>query len=302
MTLRKSKHQTGSRWQARLVWLLGLLVIPVALANDKDLIGYELYERKDYGSAAEVFEDTAWRGVSLYRSDQWWRAAEAFVRGNDAGSFFNLGNTYVKMGYYALALEAYQQALQIEPDHEDAIFNAEIMNQVLALRENQEEGEGLLQPESLGELDTENDDSEGSSAADGGEKSERLDGEPEKTDSEGDQTTSESGVEAESGSAALSDDSDEESDSGDQGSSSVTGIERDDSSAQNAAGNSNSMSEAGDAQSAGIRTEIEAEQATEQWLNRIQHDPILFLKRHIELETQRRVKAGQQAPEGGDGW
>jgi len=106
---------------------------PIA-ANDNDILGHELYSRKDYSSAAEVFDDPLWKGIALYRSEQWWRAAEAFVRGNDARSFHNLGNTYVKMGYYALALEAYQQALQKQPDFVEAAANAKIMRELIALR------------------------------------------------------------------------------------------------------------------------------------------------------------------------
>ncbi len=270
-------------------------------AKDSDLVGYELYQRKDYGSAAEVFESTDWRGVSLYRSAQWWRAAEAFVRGNDAASFHNLGNTYVHMGYFALALEAYQQALQHDPNFEDAAFNANLMKQLIALKEKNEDGQGLLQPESLGEVTTDDENTGNTGSPEGGEQSEASDGETDETTSSGEQTTADRAVQAESGPAAQSDEN-SDSNPGDQGGSSVTGIESQAASEQNASGNSESANDVGKARSAGIRTQVEAEQATEQWLNRIEHNPILFLQKHIELETRRRRAAGQQAAEGGDGW
>jgi len=270
-------------------------------AADNNILGHELFTRGDFGSAAEVFTDPSWKGAALYRSGQWWRAAETFVRGNDAASFHNLGNTYVKMGYYALALEAYQQAVKIEPDFEDASFNAQLMRDLLALRDESEEGQGLQQPESLGELEQPDATPDKSGSPEGGEESAEAQGEKNDSNSSGEQSTSERAVQAESGPAAHSDENGED-EKGDQGSSSVTGIESESASAQNASGSSTSQSVAGDARTAGARAELEAEQATEQWLNRIQHNPILFLQRHIELETRRRRLAGQQAPEGGDGW
>jgi len=290
----------------RIAGYLCLLIVSqtphIAHSSNDDLVGFELFTREDFGAAAEVFDDPAWKGAALYRSNQWWRAAEVFVRGNDAASFHNLGNTYVKLGYYALALEAYQQALKIDPGFDDAAFNAQLMRDLLALREREESGQGLLQPDSLGELDQQDDATENTGAPEGGEKSDQASGVREEQSTAGEQTTSERAVEAESGPAAQSDEDDATNDSREKGSSTITGIESESAGEQNAAGNANSMSAAADARAAGVRTELEAEQATEQWLNRIQHNPILYLQRHIELETRRRRAAGQLAPEGGDGW
>ena len=270
-------------------------------AKDNDLIAHELFMKGEFGSAAEVFSDPAWKGVALYRSEQWWRAAETFVRGNDAPAFHNLGNTYVRLGYYELALEAYQRALKYDPNFEDAEFNAQLMKDLIALRKNNNKGKGLQQPESLGEVAKDNDEVSSAGSPEGGEKADAPNGESEQKTNSGEQTTSERAAEAESGPAAESNE-DSNSNTGDQGTSTVSGIESNLQSEQNASGNSNSSSDAGKARSAGQRLQIEAEQATEQWLNRIEHNPILFLQRHIELETRRRRRAGQQAPEGGDGW
>jgi len=55
-------------------------------------------------------------------------------------------------------------------------------------------------------------------------------------------------------------------------------------------------------QSAGLRTQIEQQQATQQWLNQINHDPYRFLQLRIQLESERRQAAGQSAPAGGSAW
>ena len=59
-------------------------------AND-NILAHRLFEEGNYVQAGEIFTDPAWKGVALYRSSQWWRAAEAFVRANDAVSAYNLG-------------------------------------------------------------------------------------------------------------------------------------------------------------------------------------------------------------------
>jgi len=97
-----------------------------AMAND-NLIAHRLFKQERFAEAAEIFTDPSWKGIALYRSAQWWRAAEAFIRADDPQSLHNLGNTYVKLGFYELALEAYLAALKKQTDFEDARFNADLM-------------------------------------------------------------------------------------------------------------------------------------------------------------------------------
>ena len=126
-----------------LTAMIAMALFKTAQADD-NLIAHRLFEQEKFAEAAEIYTDPAWKGIALYNSSQWWRAAEAFVRADDHMSLHNLGNTYVRMGYYALALEAYQMALTKQPDFEDADFNAEIMRQLLSLDEEQR-GQSALQ-------------------------------------------------------------------------------------------------------------------------------------------------------------
>ena len=64
--------------------------------------------------AAQVFNDTGWQGVALYRQGRFDEAAEAFEA---AKAEYNLGNAQAHLGDYAAALEAYDVALmQGDPD------------------------------------------------------------------------------------------------------------------------------------------------------------------------------------------
>lgn len=274
----------------------------IAAASDDNLLAYQLFENGDYAQAGEIFTDPAWKGVALYRSAQWWRAAEAFVRANDAVSAYNLGNCYVMLGYYELALDAYQRALSIDPSLNDAEYNADIMRQLLA-REDEQKQRGGRQP-SAEEIDR----------VDSGNKPEEQgpsQGGVEQTDTGKDAA----GDLAEPGEQSLGPDDNAQAGKGgesgsdkkaasqqEDGSGSIDGDRDDDSSQDRPSGGSDSEAPGEDSQAAGLRTQLESEQATVQWLNRIQHDPQLFLQRRIRLEQRRRNAAGQSAPAGGSSW
>jgi len=293
--------------QYTIIFLLGLLgcavsVAPVA-ATDENLLAHRLFAEGRYGEAAEIFTDPAWKGVAFYRSAQWWRAADAFVRADDAASAHNLGNAYVKLGYYALALQAYQRALALEPALEQARFNADLMRRILALSEDDGQSGGATRSDD--EIERLSTDAE--TPADAG----RGQGGEEESD-----TASEEQGPGEAGTGRESDETRQDAEQieqeraedgekrrqNDEGSGSVNGIGGDDMMSNPGGGQAESSDTGTLSESAARRSDIESEQATEQWLNRIAHDPREFLARRIALESRRRQATGKQAPEGGSGW
>ncbi len=278
--------------------LVAVLSSP-ATAVDNDRLAFELYKEGNYAQAAELFTDPAWKGTALYRSEQWWRAAEAFIRANDADSTFNLGNSYVKLSYYALALEAYQQTLALEPDHADAAFNRDLMLKLLEEDDKDNESQALLKPE-LEELERVNaDDAESGDAATGDEKVDSSEG------SSGDPGQSEeankdapSGESGKSGNAGKGEDTPK----GEQGLANMRGENNSEQISDRPSGGSENEGDSDNQRAAGMRSKIEENQATEQWLNNINHDPARFLQKRIHLELKRRADAGQSAPDGGSVW
>jgi len=270
-------------------------------AVDNDLLAHRLYSQGDYARAAEIFVDPAWKGVALYRSSQWWRAAEAFVRADDAQSAFNLGNCYVKLGYYALALDAYQRALSIDPELDDAAVNADIMRQLLA-EDDEDSKQGGRQP-SGDEIDQlQNDVEREAGAGEGGEDSESAGkSSPGGSNDTGDDSAN-AADKAEAGDGSEASERELKDQPGESGSGAVNGQEAERDITNQPSGGSESDQPSDASQAAGLRTTLEGEQATEQWLNRIQHDPQRFLATRIQLEERRRRAAGQSAPEGGSAW
>lgn len=279
-----------------------LMTTAMPTFSDDNLIAHRLFEQQRYAEAAEIYTDPAWKGIALYKSSQWWRAAEAFIRASDHQSMHNLGNTYVKMGYYALALEAYQMSLELKPDFEDARFNAEIMRLLLA-REQDEQGQSALQRrgEEIDRVESEGDEQPGGSSEEG---SEQPDEQQDKgNDREGDTDdrapTPEATAAGDSGAAGS--DKTQQDDGSPEGGS-TQGTESESRGENNPSTGAEGQGTLTEAQAASLRAALESKQANEQWLNQINHDAKKYLRRKIALELARRRSAGESAPEGGNLW
>ena len=306
MSSQISSHPPQSRQVIR-TWLV-IVFLALSLApftqsySDDNVLAHRLFLQGKYAQAGEIFTDPAWKGVALYRSSQWWRAAEAFVRANDASSAYNLGNCYVKLGYYALALDAYLNALSIDASLQDAAHNADIMRKLLAEdEENKQRGGRNPQGEEIEKLENEGSPEEQGNGQGGNEQSnikETATGESEDPGTEimGPQPDAQAG---EGGEATTQKQQQAENQ---EGSGALNGETDDTEAANRPSGGSESETPANESQAAGIRASLESEQATTQWLNRIQHDSQLFLQRRIKLELKRRQTAGQTAPAGGSTW
>ncbi len=281
--------------------LLTLALVANAEGND-NRIAHELYQQQRYAEAAEIFTDPAWKGVALYRSAQWWRAAEAFVRADDADSLFNLGNSYVQLGYYELALDAYLAAIDKQSDFSDAHFNADLMRELLS---SNEDGESQIHTrpgtEEIDQL--ESDDEDAGTGKEGEEKTNEKPDEAQgndragKTDNRGPNPDATAGGDSDESGSDETPGVDEPDDGGN-----VQGTESEPTQDQAPASASEGKNETPADVSAGLRAKLESEQATEQWLNQIQHSPAKYLKAQIELEAKRRRAAGQAPPAGGSQW
>ena len=279
-----------------------LIVFQASTHADDNLIAHRLFQQEDYAEAAEIYTDPAWKGVALYESSQWWRAAEAFVRADDHKSMHNLGNTYVKMGYYALALEAYQMALSKQPDFEDSIVNAELMRQLLSL-EQDESGQSALQREGeeIDRVESDGQELPGGSSEEGSDKpQEREDNGEDRAGNTDDRAAAPEAKAAGDSSEAGSDKTLEDDGSPEGGATKGTESETIDE--NNASTGAEGKDTSSDAQAASIRANLESAQANEQWLNQINHDAKKYLRKKIELEIARRKASGESAPDGGSPW
>ncbi len=116
-------------------WLAGVLALtfllppaPLLQAAETDpRIAMTLFRAGDYARAAERFQDPAWRASAYYRAGDYARAAAIFRRLDGADNRYNLGNALVHQGKLEEALRAYDEALALDPRHQDARFNRRLV-------------------------------------------------------------------------------------------------------------------------------------------------------------------------------
>ncbi|MCP4243095.1 MAG: VWA domain-containing protein, partial [bacterium] len=96
-----------------------------------DQQGAAALEQGDAAGAAELFEDPEWRSAALYRSGEYEAAAQMLQGQDDGRSQYNLGNALARANRFEESIAAYGRVLEIEPDHEDARFNRELVEKLL---------------------------------------------------------------------------------------------------------------------------------------------------------------------------
>jgi Ca-activated chloride channel family protein len=96
-----------------------------------DQQGLHLLKQKRPAEAVQHFEDPQWQGVALYEAGDYSGAAQRFAQGNDAHAHYNRGNALAKSGELEAALDAYDQALERQPDLRPALTNKALVENLL---------------------------------------------------------------------------------------------------------------------------------------------------------------------------
>jgi Ca-activated chloride channel family protein len=161
--------KTGQRWREEGVWLLWPLILLAALAFRRGWLllvalillqpvparafsWHDLWQRPDqqaarafaegdFEEAGRRFQDPRWRAGALYRAGDYQAAARTLQKPESADDWYNRGNALARSGQLPQALEAYGQALQINPDHADARANKQVVEEVLRQQQEQQQSE-----------------------------------------------------------------------------------------------------------------------------------------------------------------
>lgn len=118
-----------------------LAILIVAPSADADL-WQGLWQREDQQAfeqlrrgaperAETLFTDPNWQGVARYRSEDFDGAAERFSLDDSARGHYNRGTALAKSERFEEALEAFDSALAIAPNHADAQFNRDLVERLL---------------------------------------------------------------------------------------------------------------------------------------------------------------------------
>ncbi len=89
-------------------------------------------------SAAELFEEPAWKAASHYQGGDFEAAAKGYQGLPGVESRYNLGNALARAGQLEPAIRAYDEALRERPDHADAEFNRDLVQRLLDQQREQQ--------------------------------------------------------------------------------------------------------------------------------------------------------------------
>ena len=76
-------------------------------------------------------DQTQWQAAKAYREQNYHAAMQGFKRDKTAEGYFNQANTLAQIGQLEEAISAYDKALGLKPNFEDAVYNREIVKAAL---------------------------------------------------------------------------------------------------------------------------------------------------------------------------
>jgi Ca-activated chloride channel family protein len=280
-------------------WLLALVCLlplpsPVQAQDWPDLFlnsdqrGARLLEEGEPEAAAEAFDDPAWSATANYRAGNYDKALEYYRSGDDAESWYNRGNALARSGKLPEAIEAYEEALQLQGDMEDADFNKALLEQLLEQQEQQQDQNS----------EQNEDEQEGEQNQQAGAEQQSQD----EGDSQSGQQNSQQQAEApEQG----GDEQQQQADDRDQQDRQDAQQETEEQ--QSEPGKPGEENDGEQQQMAAQEREaedVERDMANEQWLRRIPDDPSGLLRRKFRYESRMRAndKPQQRNPDDAPTW
>ena len=236
------------------------------LWKNKNQQAEQAFEKQHYEKATQLFNNTRWKGAAAYRNKDYQTAIDAFSQGDTATDFYNKGNALAQIGQFDQAIEAYNEALQRQPDFDDAKKNQQLVQELKKQQQNSEDKQENNDDskESSQDSSQRNNDSEGNEKKDPSQNSEDQ---QKNQDNKQQNSTAENEPNKESGKESEEKPEKEPDNNGPENN------EQDSSLAH--------LSE-------------EEKQALEQWIRKIPDDPSGLLRRKFDYEFRKRQQSYQK--------
>ena len=261
-------------------WLIALAFICViqpqpALAfewidlwSTKDQQGQKMLEQGDAAAAADTFKDPNRKGTAHYQAGQFKESAEQFSNQQDSTAMYNRGNALARAGEFKQASESYAKSLALNPDNQDAVFNKQLIDQLLEQQQQQQEQNNQEQQDQENQEQQEQQQSDASQDQSEQQQSEQnqQQSEQEQEQQQQEQSESEQSEEEQEQQNQQQTDEEQEGEQGEEQSQEMAATE---------------LSE----------EELdEAEQALEQWLRKVPDDPGGLLRQKFRYQSEQNKR------------
>jgi Ca-activated chloride channel family protein len=278
-----------------------------------DQQGYQAMQQEDPESAASLFEDRQWQASAAYQSGDYGAAADRYREGNSADAKYNLGNALARLGDLDGAIEAYNQALNLETTMEDALANRELIEQLLKEQQQSQQQQNQDQNQDQSQSQSQNQQSDqsqqGQPQSEQNQQSQQQSQQAENKDWNEEQSKDQSRDQSEPASPEQSESQQSESEQKEseqkESEQKESSQQQDQSVAENPQDHQNNpddqQSEQNPLQQAeSQQTEEQDElakqqqQELEQWLRRVPDDPGGLLRRKFHYQAQQRAREQQR--------
>lgn len=317
----KNSDRLMDQWQDRGPWLL-LLVLPLAaltfrrgllcimlmlllplpksayafswqdLWRTPDQQAQQAFQHNDYQQAAERFADPRWKAAAQYKAGQYEQALETVKEPQSADDYYNRANALAKKGQLPEAVGAYDKALQLDPKHEDARYNKDIVEKALQQQQQQnQQAQGKQQKDQQDQNKQQNgqqNQNDNQQAQNGEQQQDRQQQGKGQQDQQqqAQQNSSEQDKKTEK-EAAHQQQAEQQQQDKTAGEQMQAGKEQPDEKHQAEKAEQQALA-------AEQKPHDEQQQADEQWLNRIPDDPSGLLRRKFAYQYQQRGRDAQE--------
>ena len=253
--------------------------------NDNQRAAQKLHQQQPE-QAAELFDDPQWKSAAHYRAGDYQQSIDALKGMESVDADYNRGNALAKMGQYEQALQAYDRALDKDPNNEDARFNKQQIEQWLQQQQEQQQEQ---QQSQQNQPQDQQQQSSGSSA-----DSEQQNPQSNEQD-QNTQSSSQQQGEQQNQQPSPADADRQSQDQSAQQNQQQQDDQQSDAEQQAAVQQreSNADDQDKDQQNRGIDSEQQqsvSQQKVEQWLRKIPDDPSGLLRRKFEYQYKRRAQ------------
>ncbi len=237
------------------------------------------YRQGDYNKAAELFENPDWQAAAQFKSDRTVLDDGKTPIPKTATGFYNRGNVLAKSGKLQEAIDAYNEALKLHPDDEDARFNKDLVSKEL---EKQKKEQQQDQNQDKPQQNPQQNKNDRSSDQSNQQQNSQQSGEKNQDDNKPEQKPEQSQEDLEKQTGQQDAKENPKPEENKQQSAQAEPTQKDD---------QQEHKQSGSQTAAPVEMSKEEQQASEQWLKRIPDDPAGLLRRKFKYQYDQR---GQQ--------